>query len=81
MKNLIERPQDNSFSEFKRFLNEGLGEENFEIEYGDNDEILIRTKIGHDLCGLYLIDETESEKADDMDNYTEAMDKLDRGKT
>jgi hypothetical protein len=60
MKNSIERPQDDSFSEFKRFLNEGLGEKNFQIEYGDNEEIIIRTKIGHDMGGLYIIDEGET---------------------
>lgn len=59
MKNLIERPQDDSFSEFERFLKEGLGEDNFKIEYGDNDEIVIRTKIGHDMGGLYIIEEGE----------------------
>tara|TARA_R100000278_G_scaffold74336_1_gene58145 strand:+ start:691 stop:873 length:183 start_codon:yes stop_codon:yes gene_type:complete len=55
----IERPQDDSFSEFERFLKEGLGEENFNIEYGENDEIIIRTKIGRDMGGLFLINEED----------------------
>ena len=55
----IERPQDDSFSEFERFLKEGLGEENFDIEYGENDEIVIRTKLGHDMGGIFLIDEED----------------------
>ena len=55
----IERPQDDSFSEFERFLKEGLGEENFDIEYGENDEIVIRTKIGRDMGGLFLINEED----------------------
>ena len=55
----IERPQDDSFSEFERFLKEGLGEENFNIEYGENDVIIIRTKIGRDMGGLFLINEED----------------------
>ena len=59
MATAIRAPEDDSFSEFKRFLNEGLGEENFDIEYGESDEIVIRTKIGHDLGGLFIINEED----------------------
>lgn len=86
MKNLIERPQDDSFSEFKRFLNEGIGEENYTILYGERDEIMIKTNIQLDMGGtLSLVDswveddpDYQSDMEDDMDDYTSSMDKPDR---